>query len=388
MKKKLKSLIDAYEKNRERIREIADTCEAEQRERNASEEAEYVTLHRENQILRMKIQSLDSTEGLRVIEGNPDEQLREVLLRQRQEAHIQLQRSIMTSDSLEGTGIIPVSEQQMLSPLRAGLIYYKLGLKIPTGLVAGKLRWPKHTKAVASFADEAEALTDSNIDFSKLEVKPVRLGVAIPVSKEELESSEGLVEGVISTEMPAAIVDKVNDALFTTSAVGRKVYGPFVNAVKTAIKFAGSVPTRKELLKMKAQVAASGIKLIAPCWVMTENMKAELEDAKVDTGSGRFICEEDKIFGYPVFTTPSIGEGNVGFGDWSYQPAGFFGAMNVVVDPYTLLRKNATDFVLNTHFATTTLYDEAFVLGQTPAAVAANPVEDEDDDDNKTPGEN
>jgi hypothetical protein len=41
--------------------------------------------------------------------------------------------------------------------------------------------------------------------------------------------------------------------------------------------------------------------------------------------------------------------------------------MNMTVDPFTLARQNATDFVLNTRFATTTLYEEAFVLGKAKA---------------------
>ena len=69
-----------------------------------------------------------------------------------------------------------------------------------------------------------------------------------------------------------------------------------------------------------------------------------------------------------MYVTPEIGEGNIGYGDWSYQAAGFFGPMNMTVDPFTLARQNATDFVLNTRFATTTLYGEAFVLGKAKAA--------------------
>ena len=38
--------------------------------------------------------------------------------------------------------------------------------------------------------------------------------------------------------------------------------------------------------------------------------------------------------------------------------------MSLVVDPYTLARNNATDFVLNTNFGTETLYKEAFVMGK------------------------
>ena len=44
--------------------------------------------------------------------------------------------------------------------------------------------------------------------------------------------------------------------------------------------------------------------------------------------------------------------------------------MNLAVDPYTLLRQNSTDFVLNAHFATTTLYEEAFVLGKVKAVTS------------------
>ena len=136
-----------------------------------------------------------------------------------------------------------------------------------------------------------------------------------------------------------------------------------MKAAETVTNFASNVPTRKELLKIVASVA-SKVKMIAPCWIMTEAMKAELRDVKVDTGSGRFLCENDMILGYPVFTTEAIGADYIGFGDWSYQAAGFFGPMNLVVDPYTLARKNSVDFVLNTRFGTVTLREEAFVLGK------------------------
>ena len=107
------------------------------------------------------------------------------------------------------------SEQEMLEPLRAGLIYGKVGITIRTGLV-GSLRWPKHGKAVAKFLGEAEKLTESKIDWDKITVAPKRLGVAIPVTRQELFNSEGVVESVIKAEMPQAIIDKINDALFTT----------------------------------------------------------------------------------------------------------------------------------------------------------------------------
>ena len=375
MKKKtvqVRELVDKYQTNCNRISEIADTCEREQRERNEAEDAEYKALSRENQVLQMRMHAL-AVESNTQQNVDTDEVLREMLLNKNSKVTISLMREVtpQTTAALADTGIIPVQEQEMLKPIRLGLIYDKVGLNIRSGLI-GTLRWPKHSKAVASFADEAERLTDSQIDWGKLETSGHRLGIAIPVTREELEDSHGIVENVVKEEMPAAIVDEINAALFTTtkdytakdgSTKQRKVYGPFVKAAETVTNFAASVPTRKELLKIVSGVA-SKVKMIAPCWIMTEAMKAELRDVKVDAGSGRFLCENDMILGYPVFTTEAIGADYIGFGDWSYQAAGFFGAMNLVVDPYTLARNNSVDFVLNTRFGTVTLRDEAFVLGK------------------------
>lgn len=370
----VRQLVDQYQTNCERINAIADACEQEQRERTPQEEAEYGSLLRENQLLQMRMQSV-----VRIAQPTPERpvsvQFREAIEDamengSRNPVTLMLTREIQTTAALEGTGIIPVNEQEMLKPLRAGLIYDKVGITIRTGLV-GSLRWPKHGKASAKFLGEAEKLTESKIDWDKITVSPKRLGVAIPVTRQELFNSEGVVESVITSEMPQAVIDKINDALFTTDKTGRVVYGPFATAGEEGgcekVTFAGALPTRKELLQMKAKVAKAGIDPSTCCFVMTETLKAELEDVPVDKGSGRFLCENDRILGYPVFCSDSIGEGNIGFGDWGYQAAGFFGPLNFLVDPYSLSLEDSTRFVLNTDFATVTLRPEAFLLGTVTA---------------------
>ena len=362
----VRELVNKYQANCDRIEEIASTCEAEQRERTEAETNEFNALTRENQVLQMKMQAAAAVQfGADAPAVDSDAFLRENLLKQGRKVTIALMRGDVTPQTtaaLADTGIIPTAQQEMLAPIRKGLIWDKVGITIRTGL-AGKLRWPYHGKAVASFADEAERLTDSKIDFGKLDMSGKRLGIAIPVTKEELEDSEGIVESVIKSEAPAAIVDLINGALFCTEQGVRKVVGPFVKAAENVTNFAGELPTRQELLKMKADVF-SKVDRKSPCWVMTEGMKAQLEDVKVDAGSGRFLCENDMILGIPVFCTSEIGDDYIGFGDWSYQAAGFFGQMNFIADPYTLARQNSVDFVLNTRFGTVTLRQEAFALGK------------------------
>ena len=388
----VRSLINRHQAITDRIEEMADLCQTENRERTEAENLEYDNLLREDQLICMRMQAAAATNLAAVtpVPVNHDAILRESLLEREQKVSVLLLRegeeasgsasddaaiSPQTTEALEGTGIIPIHEQEMLNPIRKGLIYDKVGLTIRSGL-SGTLRWPKHGKAVASFADEAERLVDSSINWDKLETNGHRMGIAVPVTREELEDSHGIVESVVKEEMPKAIIDLINGALFSTddtytAADGkkkkRKVVGPFASEDVKTVNFAGSVPTRRELLQIVAYVA-SRLDLLAPCWVMTEAMKAELRDVKVDAGSGRFLCENDSILGYPVFTTAEIGEGNIGFGDWSYQAAGFFGSWTLIADPYTLSRNNAVDFVLNARFGTVTLRDDAFVLGKAAAA--------------------
>lgn len=373
----LNSLVQQRQSICDQMNELVDTCERENREFTDAERTQYNALRRESEITLMRMQAFNISPEA-IDQRSATEQVREVVRSATPGARvtIMLREDLtpMTTAGLADTGVIPVSQQEMIKPLRSGLIYDKVGINVRTGLTAGQLRWPSHSKAAAYFVDEGERVANQAIDFDKLTLTPRRLSAAVAVTNEELESSQGVVEAVIREELPAAVIDLINECMFCTTktytpvgggaAVARKVYGPFVDAAtENKVTFAAAVPTRKELLKMKAKVLGAGITPVAPCWVMTEDMKAELEDLKVDAGSGRFVCENDKILGYPVFTTPYIGAGNIGFGDWSYQAAGFFGPINVTLDPYTLLRQNSADFVLNAHFNTVTLYKEAFVLG-------------------------
>lgn len=356
-----------------RINAIADGCEKENRSRNEAEEAEFRDLLAKKTILSMRMAGM-SMPKTNAENKSIDAQFREVLeaaLKSGQKNTITLQmRDIQTTAALAGTGIIPVEEKEMLDPLRAGLIWDKVGIRISTDK---NMRWPKHGKATAAWAGEGEGLTPGSINWDKVESTTKRLGVAIDVTRQELEDSKGVVAGVINSEMPMAIIEKINDALFATSTSGRTIYGPFAKAGASGgcakVPFAAALPTRAEILDMKSKIAKSGINPSTCCWVMTETLKAQLEDVKIDAGSGRFLVEGDRMLGYPIYTTDFIGDKNIGFGDFSFQACGITGD-SVIFDPYTLALNDASRFVKNSDVTFATLRTEAFVLGVCKTATA------------------
>lgn len=365
----VRAIVDQYQANCARINQMADLCEAEQRTRTEQENAEYEALTRENAVLQMRMQAA----AARHMTQNPNaladanRLLRDNMQAGRQTQIMLTRDLVMVADGTSG-GIIPLNIQDILDPLTEGLILDKVGLPMPTGL-AGDYVWPTYEAVEATIAGEGVELTDTKINMSKLTAQPQRVGVAIPVTRQTIIQTQGIIETIVKRLMPQAVAMLLNKVLFsTTKATGAtSLVGPFVGKAAKATAMSAT-PTFADFVKLKADVLASGVDGTNLCWVMTQAQKAIAEATPKDAGSGIMVCEQDHIAGIPVFCTHYIGEGYIGLGDWRYQPMGLFGDISFIVDPYSQARKDAVDFVLNCNYGTTTLRPEAFALGKVAVA--------------------
>ena len=273
----------------------------------------------------------------------------------------------MTTTDVAAGGMVKVTTAEVLKALRAGLIFDKVGLDLRSGL-SGEYVWPVASAMTAQIAGEAVKLTDQKISLSKLTAKPVRLGITAYMTNQSILQSDGVVEAVVREELPKSIADLINKATFSPTALdgGTDIKGPFVSAAK--VSFAGKVPTLAELNKLRAKVLAKGHTLNHAGFVMSFAMKATLECTPVDAGSGIMVCANDKILGVPVFATNEIGEGNIGFGDFSQHMVGLFGTVRFVADPYTEASSDIYRLTMNVNYGSCTLRQDAFVLGQASAS--------------------
>lgn len=419
-KKKLnvRELVNKYQANCDRIGEIAETCEKEQRERTEVEDKEFAALTRENQLLQMKMQ-VATAEHLR---ENPNaaadavKVIRENASRGQKSEIIFVRDLMMVSDITSGA-IIPLNVQEIIKPLTEGFILDKVGLPMPTGL-SGDFVWPMYEMVEAQIAGEGVALSDTKIPFSKMTAAPERVGIAIPVTNQSLNQSDGVLEMIVREIMPRAIRLLLNKVLFSTSKVNgaTNLVGPFVGKVATAVALS-AVPTFTELnVNMKAKLLETGIDGEHLCWIMTKSLAATLEGTPInEKGIFMPMLQNGMLCGLPVYTTNAIRNvaktykkwsgtawadytlaandtikgqvskaselpttGNtsgdiyaiasiteyIGLGDWRYQPMGLFGTIRFIVDPYSQARKDSVDFVLNTDYGTKTLRNEAFMLGK------------------------
>ena len=361
----------------ERIKTIAKTAETEKRDFTPEEKKELDTIEQRDRVLEVKLKGIKREQEASEITSKADNRMAALkLLRENasdgKKSEIVFTHDLMTVSDVEGGGVIPVNIQDILDPLTEGFILDKVGLPMPTGL-AGDYVWPAYEMVDAQIAGEGVALTDTKISLSKLTARPERIGIAIPVTNQSLNQSDGILDTIVRTIMPKSVQLLLNKILFSPVKVtgATNLVGPFVGKVASAVNL-GATPTFGALNGMKAQVLASGVEGSGLCWVMSKAMAAILEGEPINAkGIYRPMIENDMLCGLPVYTTNCIKNGAteyIGLGDWRYQPMGLFNSVRFIVDPYSQARKDSVDFVLNVDYGTVTLRPEAFVLGKVTSA--------------------
>lgn len=361
----------------ERIKTIAKTAETEKRDFTPEEKKELDTIEQRDRVLEVKLKGIKREQEASEITSKADNRMAALKLlrdnaRNGKKSEIVFTRDLMTVSDVEGGGVIPVKIQDILDPLTEGFILDKVGLPMPTGL-AGDYVWPAYEMVDAQIAGEGVALTDTKISFSKLTARPERIGIAIPVTNQSLNQSDGILDTIVRTIMPKSVQLLLNKILFSPVKVtgATNLVGPFVGKAASAVNL-GATPTFAALNGMKAKVLASGVEGSGLCWVMSKSMAAILEGEPINAkGIYRPMIENDMLCGLPVYTTNCIKSGSteyIGLGDWRYQPMGLFNTVRFIVDPYSQARKDSVDFVLNVDYGTVTLRPEAFVLGKVTSA--------------------
>lgn len=364
----MKKIYERVSEINMRLRAIADGMEKDNRDMTDAEKAEVRSLEREKTFLTIRMSTSlpkeedakkkSFKEGLRSIVNFGKTADLEITA-----TGVRASNPMLTTD-VKDSGLFPINVQEVLFPLEEELIYNKVGIRMPTGC-AGSYEWPVVEAVEAQIAGENEELDEQKINLDKVGTVTQRIGVSVSATREALFNSEGKLESIIRTLLPAAIADKMNKIILSPTKVNDAcaITGPFVGkaAKKVTLDF-------KSLNKEKAALLAAGVKSARMCWIMTEATKAELEATPKDAGSGIMCIENDRLCGLPVFCHNAIGENNIGLGDFTYQVAGQFGDVYFIVDPYTGAGSNKVKFTLNVNFGTATLRPEAFTLLTTASA--------------------
>ena len=258
----------------------------------------------------------------------------------------------------EHDDVIEVEFADLLTPLRAKNVLVAAGAKYMSGLI-GDVQVPIMGAGNVTWEGEVASAQEAGYTFSSKKLQPKRLTAYVDISKQFLVQDSIGAEQAIRADIVAAINSKLESTILgsaqgsTTTPAGI-FYG---QSPKT-------IATFKDICDLEASIEDANV--IGECkYVMSNKAKAALRNMPKSSKSTQLVMENGEVDGTPVLNTSNVEAQNIAYGDWNNLAIGQWGAIDLVVDPYTLAKDGQVRIVINAFFDAITLRPEAFAFGTT-----------------------
>lgn len=261
----------------------------------------------------------------------------------------------------EHDDVIEVEFADLLTPLRAKNVLVAAGAKYMSGLI-GDVQVPIMGAGNVTWEGEVASAKEAGYTFTSKKLQPKRLTAYVDISKQFLVQDSIGAEQAIRADIVAAINSKLESTILGS------VQG---STTTPAGIFYGQTPkkitTFKDICDLEASIEDANV--IGECkYVMSNKAKAALRNMPKSNKSTQLVMENGEVDGTPALNTSNVEAQNIAYGDWNNLAIGQWGAIDLVVDPYTLAKDGQVRIVINAFFDAVTLRPEAFAFGTTQTA--------------------
>lgn len=365
-----KDLRTRFAETKQKIKEIYSAASNENRGLSDEESATVEILKREmgeinaDMMIEMSERAAARVAGVTGSESRANEvrslfasSVREAIKNGGADNSIQV-RAASLIDKADAQPLVALTIGDIIGPLEKGLVLDKVGCHIQTGLTED-WAYPVVEAVEATVAGEAVAISDSDIEISAVKPAPQRVAVTVPVTRTALAMTDERLYEIVTSSLQKAIQRTLNNWMFSRTAIASGIKGLFVDA--TSVKKFADAPVYADVCGLVGAVDATGIVPSASAaFVMSNAMRAALKSTPRANGGERMIIENDMIDGVPVFVTEYAPADTIYYGYFNYALVGQFGDSTLIVDPYTLAKKNQVQFTLNSFWDIKPARSQAF----------------------------
>lgn len=250
---------------------------------------------------------------------------------------------IMATVATAGMENVAEDKLDIVEPLRNRSALGVAGATFLTGLV-GDLSIPVYSGSNCAWKGEVVTAENGAGTFSEVSLKPKRLTAFIDISKQFIYQDSNSAEEMLRRDLVNAIAEKLEMTILGSEAgTTTKPEGLFngVTADTAAVKFG-------DIVDWEADLENANIGEIK--YIVNPSAKAILRKTAKDTGSGLFVMADGEIEGNEVISSASVVKKGVILGDFRELVIGQWGALDVVVDPYTKAADGQIRVVVNAYF--------------------------------------
>ena len=253
-------------------------------------------------------------------------------------------RDINTSDDSGGVGQ-DFRTGDFISALRDASGVIRAGATIFPDLV-DNVKIPKQTgvSTAAWIATEAGSVSESELTLGSVTMSPNTISAYTDITNKMLANSSLSIETLVRNDLAAGIGKVVDTGAMTGSGSSGQPTGlnsaTGVNSVTLAT---AHTPTWAEAVEMESLVLADNVPFNRPGYLTNSTIVGNLKTTQKATNTAIFIMDGDsRVNGHDVTISNAVGAGYIYFGMWSDLLIGFFGSIDLLVDPYSVATNNVT----------------------------------------------
>ena len=262
---------------------------------------------------------------------------------------------------------------EYVEALREVAVYELVGATVYNGLT-GDFKIPVVTKqSVAHASAENAASSDGGSNFDNPTLSPSRITGHADYSNRLTIQNGDIAMRAIMTDFGAAVGETINDAMFATTTVtnaptsiaATSGVGTFTEATYTANASILADFVTAEVTLAEAEALTGNVAYVGAPNLLAD-LKKSAQVASVTPAMVGNTYNQQVINGYRTyFTTGATSSAGVSgdfiFGNFRKVHVGYFGALNILIDPYTQATSDQTRLVIHRHYDFKLVQGGAFV---------------------------
>jgi HK97 family phage major capsid protein len=202
----------------------------------------------------------------------------------------------------------------------------------------GDVKIPKKTgtSTAAFVSSEGTAVAESEMAIGSVTLSPKTLGCFTDVTRQLLTQSSLDVENLIRNDIAQSMALAIDAGALAGSGTSGNPTGIKNTSGINTVTFAGANPTWAETVNMESQVAVDNALLGNLSYIMRADDYGSLKTTEKASGTAQFVVDRDgRVNNYGVVVSNQPTSGDHYFGNFSDLLIGFFGGLDIIVDPYT-----------------------------------------------------
>ena len=265
-------------------------------------------------------------------------------------------RDVNTSDDAGGIGT-DFRRGDFIDALRDASAVIRAGATIFPDLV-DLVKIPKQTgvSTAAWIATEGGAVSESELTLGSVTLSPNTISAYTDITNKMLANSSLSIETLVRNDLAAGIGKIVDTgALDGSGSSGQPTGINNFSGVNSVTLATTKTPTWAETVEMESLVLADNVPFNRPAYLTTSGIVGNLKVTAKATNQAIFIMDDEgRVNGHPVVISNAVTSTYIYFGMWTDMLIGFFGGLDILVDPYTGSANNLTR-IRATQFADVTL---------------------------------